>query len=107
MTRDDFVRVLERAAAGWNDGDAGAVADCFAEDVDYGDPLRYRFTRRNDMLDFFEPPAGGHHVEWHTIIWDDQSQIGVVEYTYVGHHRYHGAAVAELAVVGQFQDARR
>ena len=35
--------VLERAAAGWRDGDAAAVGDCFAETLDYIDPVRYRF----------------------------------------------------------------
>lgn len=101
MTRERFNAVLERAAAGWAGGDAAAVADCFAEAVDYGDPYRYRFTRRDELLPFFEPPPGGHRVTWHTRIWDDASEIGVVEYTYEGHHRYHGAAVVHLDADGR------
>jgi SnoaL-like domain len=93
MTRDELQALLDRAAAGWASGDAAAVGDCFAQDVDYGDPYLYRFDRREDLLPFFEPPPGGHHVTWHTVIWDDEAQTGVVEYTYVGHHRYHGAAI--------------
>jgi hypothetical protein len=58
VTRDRFLAVLERARAGWAAGDAAAVADCFAEDVDYLDPYRYRFPRRVDLLPFFEPPRG-------------------------------------------------
>lgn len=101
MTREAFVALLERAAAGWNRGDAALVADCFAADVDYADPYRYRFTRRADLLSFFEPPPGGHHVTWQSILWDDEAQTGVVEYTYEGHHRYHGAAIAHIGADGR------
>jgi SnoaL-like domain len=93
VTRDEFRELLDRAAAGWAGGNAAEVGDCFAEDVDYGDPYLYHFHRRADLLPFFEPPPGGHHVTWHSVIWDDEAQTGVVEYTYVGHHRYHGAAI--------------
>ena len=94
--RAAFHAVLERAAAGWAAGDAAAVGDCFAEDVAYLDPYAYRFDSRADLLPFFAPPIGGHHVTWHTTIWDDVAGTGVVEYTYVGDHRYHGAAVVQL-----------
>jgi len=96
VTRGAFVTALERAGAGWRDGDAAAVADCFADDVEYLDPYGYRFTRRTDLLPFFEPPPDGHHVVWHTIIWDDTTETGAVEYTYEGHHRYHGTAIVRL-----------
>ena len=43
MTRDEFRALLDRAAAGWAGGDAAAVGDCFAEDVEYLDPFLYRF----------------------------------------------------------------
>ena len=45
MTRDEFQALLDRAAAGWAGGDAAAVGDCFAEDVEYLDPFLYRFDR--------------------------------------------------------------
>ena len=101
MTRDDLRAVLDRAAAGWAGGDAAAVGDCFAADVEYADPFLYRFTRRDDLLPFFEPPPGGHHVTWHQVLWDDTAQTGVVEYSYEGHHRYHGAAIVRLDADGR------
>jgi hypothetical protein len=101
MERRDYETVLERAAAGWAAGDAAAVADCFAADVRYLDPYRYRFDRREDLLPFFEPPPDGHHVTWHTTIWDDATQTGAVEYTYEGHHRYHGTAIVRLDADGR------
>ena len=33
---------------------------------------------------------------WHTRIWDADAGLGAVEYTYEGHHRYHGAAIVRL-----------
>ena len=57
--------------------------------------------RRDELLPFFEPPSGGHHVTWHTVLWDDSVQAGVVEYTYEGHHRYHGAALVRLGADGR------
>jgi len=103
MTRDEFKALVERAAAGWRTGDAAAVADCFAEDVEYLDPYRYRFDRRADLLPFFEAPSGGQDVVWHTVLWDEVAQTGVVEYTYEGHHRYHGAAVARIGPDGRIE----
>ncbi|MEJ7749610.1 MAG: VOC family protein [Candidatus Limnocylindrales bacterium] len=96
MTRAALEAVLARAAAGWREGDAAAVADCFAVDVEYTDPVRYRFDRRDQLVPFFEPPPGGHDVTWHAILWDEAAGTGAVEYTYEGHHRYHGAAIVGL-----------
>lgn len=106
MTRDEFVRVLDRLGVGWAAGDPAAVAAAFAEDVVYGDPTRYRFTRREDLLPFFEPPPGGHHVEWHRVIFDMEAQTGAAEYTYEGHHRYHGAVLVEIGDDGLIRSWR-
>jgi len=101
VTRDDLRTALDRAAAGWAAGDAAAVGDAFANEVEYLDPFLYHFHHRADLLPFFEPPSGGHHVTWHTIVWDDDAQTGAVEYTYEGHHRYHGAAIVRLDADGR------
>lgn len=100
MTRDEFITLAERYGAGLATGDASAAAACFAVDVDYADPLRYRFTRRAELLLFFEAPPGGHRVTWHRVLFDEAAQAGLLEYTYEGHHRYHGTAIVEVGPDG-------
>ena len=74
MTGPEFRTLITRLGDAWSTGSAEAAAACFAESVDYGDPLRYRFATRE--------------------------QVGTVEYTYDGHHQYHGAAIVEVDEAG-------
>lgn len=96
MTRSEFEQLIARLGAAWAAGDAPGAAACFAETVDYADPTRYRFGSRAELELFFEPPPGGHRTAWHRVLFDEPAQTGVVEYTYAGHHRYHGAAIVEV-----------
>ena len=106
MTRPEFLALLDRLAAGWAAGDAEAVAGEFAERVRYGDPTRYRFASRSDLVSFFEPPPQGHSVIWRRRLFDEAAQSGVAEYTYVGHRRYHGAALIAIDADGRIADWR-
>ncbi len=84
-------------AGAWNAGDPAAVGHCFAERLSYSDPTRYSFTAHDELLPFFEPPEGGtHSVVRHRILFDEVEQTGAAEYTYEGHHRYHGAVIARV-----------
>lgn len=100
MDRTGFFDLIERLGRAWNDGDATGAAACFAEQVDYADPRLYRFTARAELAAFFVPGPGGHSVTWHRLLWDETARAGVLEYTYVGHHRYHGAAIVEIDADG-------
>jgi hypothetical protein len=100
MSRAAFEALIARLGDAWTAGDAAGAAACFAHDVDYADPTRYRFASREALLPFFEPPPGGHSTTWHRVLYDEDARTGVVEYTYVGHHRYHGAAIVELGPDG-------
>ena len=96
MRREVFLALIARLGDAWDGGDAAAAAACFARDVDYADPTRYRFGSREALLPFFEPPPGGHTTAWHRVLFDEVAQTGVVEYTYRGDHAYHGAAIIEV-----------
>jgi hypothetical protein len=100
MDRAGFQQLAERLGAAWTRGDATGAAACFNEAVDYADPRRYRFTSRDALEQFFDPGPEGHALTWHRILFDEAAQTGVLEYTYEGQHRYHGAAVAEVNEAG-------
>ncbi len=100
MTRSEFEQLVQRLGETWASGDAAAAAACFADTVDYADPTRYRFASRAELELFFEPPPGGHATTWHRVLFDEAARTGTVEYTYQGHHTYHGAAIVELDANG-------
>jgi hypothetical protein len=98
MTRDEFVALLETMAGGWNGNDPELVVSCFAEDIDYADPLRYQLHGREELRGFFELPEGGSQwVRWHSIIFDEHTQAGAAEYTYEEAQRYHGFVLVRVA----------
>jgi len=97
MTRNEFVALLRTMEDGWNAGDAGMVAACFTEDVDYADPVRYHFSNRAALLPFFAlAPGEGQSVVWHALVFDEAEQAGAAEYTYTGSYTYHGLALVRV-----------
>ena len=96
MTKTEFEDLIGRLGNAWNAGDATSAAGCFAATVDYADPLRYRFSTPEELLPFFAPGPNGHEVSWHRVLFDESASTGAVEYTYRGHHRYHGVAIVEV-----------
>lgn len=97
MRTEDFRRLLEQLAAGWARRDYASVAEAFAEDVRYADPLRYAFHDRGALRAFFEDDGGAEQrTVWHTVLFDEAQQVGAAEYSYEGTHRYHGVALIRL-----------
>jgi SnoaL-like domain len=97
MNRAAFVALLETMAEGWRQRDYAKTARCFAEDVRYGDPTRYSHRGREALLRFFENDGGlPQTIEWHHVVFDEATQTGAAEYTYEGHHRYHGLVLVKL-----------
>jgi hypothetical protein len=54
LTADEFRALLDRLAAAWHARQYAAAASCFAEDVAYGDPMRYALHGRAALRGFFE-----------------------------------------------------
>ena len=98
LTTDDFDALLARLAALWQARDYATLVQAFAPDVHYADPLRYRLDGRDALLAFFENDDDlPQRTQWHTAVFDPATQTGAAEYTYEGHHRYHGVALIRLA----------
>jgi SnoaL-like domain len=93
-----FTELLERLADAWSRRDYDTAADFFAADVRYGDPTRYSFKGREELHGFFEADDGyDQQTVWHRIVFDEAQQVGAVEYTYDGTHRYHGTVWVRVA----------
>ena len=98
MTSSDFCSLLQGLADGWQSRDYARVARSYTEDVQYKDPTRYHFTSRGDLQKFFEDDGGlPQSTVWHTIVFDEAQQVGAAEYTYTGHHQYHGTVLIKVA----------
>ena len=54
MTKQEFKAMLETLAADWAQKKYDHAASFFAVDVKYGDPIRYQFASRADLLAFFK-----------------------------------------------------
>jgi hypothetical protein len=97
MNRQQFEDLLGDLAAGWQHRRYSEIIDRFAPDVLYVDPLRYRFTDREALLAFFSADAGAdQEVGYHHVLFDEDRQVGMVEYTYRGSFIYHGVAVVKI-----------
>jgi len=97
VTPLEFRALLERLADGWRRRAYDEVAAAFAADVRYADPLRYSFADRRSLAAFFAADEGRpQRMIWHTILFDEERQIGAGEYTYEGTHRYHGVAIVRV-----------
>ena len=97
MNRNEFENILKSLADAWSRRDYNSAANFFAEDVRYGDPLRYSFANRDQLRAFFEADEGYEQkTVWHTIMFDESSQAGAAEYTYEGTYRYHGVVLIRL-----------
>ena len=97
MTSQEFRALLRTLADAWQRRDYAKVASFFAQDVRYADPLRYSFADRASLQAFFEADEGlPQSTVWHTIVFDEQQQVGIAEYTYVGTHQYHGCEIIKV-----------
>jgi ketosteroid isomerase-like protein len=97
MNRNEFENLLQSLADAWSRRDYNSAAKFFAEDVRYGDPLRYSFANRAQLQAFFEADEGYEQkTVWHSVIFDESSQTGAAEYTYEGTYRYHGVVLIRL-----------
>jgi hypothetical protein len=96
-----FRDLLETVALGWNSGNARVAADCFTSDALYTSPPSSHVRRgREELFQFFGGSPGRPKpmsMEWHHIVFDEASQIGMGEYTFTYEIRTHGIVAVRVA----------
>jgi hypothetical protein len=96
----EFHAVLDMLATAWNTGRGESGANCFAEQAVYLEPPDRQLHRgRAALRDFFTAsvtPPRPHRMTWHHIAFDEATQVGLAEYTYIGGRHYHGVAVIRI-----------
>jgi ketosteroid isomerase-like protein len=92
-TAEEFRRLMDTVAEGWNEGNARKAAECYTEDAVYTEPPdKQVYVGRKALYEFFgggkkaEPPM---KMVWHHLAFDEEGQIGFGEYTFQMNNRYH------------------
>jgi hypothetical protein len=97
MNKIEFKKLLNSLSDAWQRKDYQAAEDLFAEEIQYADPLRYALSGKTQLRAFFEADEGyPQRTVWHNMIFDEEQQTGVAEYTFDGTHRYHGAVIIKV-----------
>jgi hypothetical protein len=97
MTRAEFALAMRSLARAWAEKDYPRAAAFFSPDVEYADPQRYQLHGREELRCFFSDDQGfEQRTDLHTVLFDEEQQIGAVEYSYQGTHRYHGVALIKV-----------
>ncbi len=100
LTKEQFVRLMEKVARVWIDNDTPMALAYFTEDAVYIEPPGIQLYRGHNQLRlFFADLTPGTTMVWHNLWFDEATQKGVGEYSFsLGGSDYanHGVAVIEL-----------
>jgi len=97
MKAEEFRTLLDELAAAWRDRRYVDAVQLFTPDIRYLDPTRYSMRGREALLAFFQNDEGYPQLTtWHNVLFDDDAQVGAVEYSYRGTHLYHGVVLVNL-----------
>jgi hypothetical protein len=97
----EFKQLLEKMAAGWNEGNPSKSLECFTKDATYIEPPNKQFFQGHDQLYIYfggdGAKPGQMKLVWHGIFFDEEKQTGAGEYTFeMNDIIHHGVAVVEL-----------
>jgi len=100
LTLAGYRALMSRLADAWNRNDARRAVDLFTDDAVYSAPPDGPVRRGRDALfRFFGGPDGRPrpmHMEWHHLVFDEETQIGAGEYTFSYDVRTHGAVMVRI-----------
>ena len=100
LSQQEFVRLLQQLADGWNRGNAEQAASCFTDDALYTEPPdKQYYAGRDALYQFFggaNGRAGEMHMVWHHIIFDETKQLGAGEFTFTYGETVHGVTMIKV-----------
>ena len=100
LTQQEFIELLQRLAASWNQGNAEQAAACFTQDALYTDPPdKQYYAGRDALYQFFggaNGRAGEMNMVWHHIIFDETRQLGAGEFTFTYGDTVHGVTMIKV-----------
>lgn len=109
LSSASFRALMQTVADGWNQNDAQRAVDCFTDDARYSSPPNPRIrSGRAALYEFFGGPEGRPRpmrMEWHHLLFDEESQIGAGEYTFEYGIRTHGLVIVRI-VTGKIANWR-
>ena len=96
----EFQRLMQHLATAWNEGNARAAANCFAEKAVYSQPPGKQLYRgRTALYEYFGGDAGrpgAMSMRWHKLAFDTESQTGIGEFSFQYGTFAHGVAVVKI-----------
>jgi ketosteroid isomerase-like protein len=100
LNEKEFQKLMQTVATGWNEGNATKAANCFREDAVYMEPPdKQIYIGRAALFEFFGGAKGPEipmQMKLHNLAFDAAKQVGMGEYTFQMHGRYHGIVVVQL-----------
>ena len=99
-TKEQFEKLMQTVADGWNEGNARKAADCFAEDAVYLDPPdRQVYRGREELFRFFGGNEGRKEpmkMTWHHLTFNESTGIGSGEFTFEYGSLSHGVVIVRI-----------
>lgn len=100
INEEEFIKIVNDIAKGWNEGNAELAAQYFDENAVYEEPPKKQFYKgQKNIFEFF----GGEKafeipmkMKWHNLAFNAKNQIGFGEYTFAMNNQYHGIVVIKF-----------
>lgn len=95
-----FRFLMQTVEEGWNRGDAGLAASCFAEHAIYSSPPDPPHVGRHNLYEWFGGTGGRElpmHMRWHHLVFDPTRQLGVGEFTFRYRIQTHGLVIVKIS----------
>lgn len=101
MSQEEFTKLMQTVAEGWNEGNPAQSVDSFTEDAVYVEPPDKQFFQgHKELFEYFggkAARAGIMNLQWHHLFLNTESQTGAGEYTFTMNNIiHHGMVFVEL-----------